>query len=55
MERLLFYFVSCFIFLFIKTEKHIKKMRLRFVAAAFDPVTIGVTKMNKVGAIFCFH
>lgn len=26
-----------------------------FVAAAFNPVTIGVMKMNKVGAIFCFH
>ena len=26
-----------------------------FLAAAFSPVTIGVTKMNKVGAIFCFH
>lgn len=26
-----------------------------FVAAAFNPVTKGVMKMNKVGAIFCFH
>lgn len=25
------------------------------VAAALRPVTIGVTKMNKVGGIFCFH
>lgn len=26
-----------------------------FVAAAFNPVTIGVMEMNTVGAIFCFH
>lgn len=25
------------------------------VTAAFNPVTIGVMKMNKVGGIFCFH
>lgn len=53
---------GCFVlFCLFLLFKHIMGMRLGIVtsdgfeAAAFSPVTIGVMKMNKVGAISCFH